>query len=168
MRRFKFGLETALRHRETIETLCEQEFAARQQVLEAIRARLRQLREEFRATVAGRPGSKPGEMFDATGIVGRERYLETLQAAIAVQERREEGAQVVLAEKRAALVAARQAREAISRLRDRHLQEHNALVERLTQNALDELAVLRYTRASQSADTDLISPNDHHEAREAA
>src|SRR6187200_517665 len=118
MRRFHFRLETILRHRETIEDLREQDFATAQGIVQAIEARIAVLREEYRNTLLSRPGGHAGEPFDARSIYDRERYLETVQAAIEQQERRREAALIVLEEKRIALVAARQAREAVSHLRD--------------------------------------------------
>ena len=44
MRRFRFRLETVLNHRETIETLREQDFASAQGQLQAIEARIAALR----------------------------------------------------------------------------------------------------------------------------
>ncbi len=150
MRRFKFRLETVLRHRETIESLREQEFATAQGHLAAIEARIAALREEFSRTVAERPGSAPGESFEAQAILARERYLETLLAAIAAQERRADALRAQVEEKRQALVAARQAREAVSRLRDKDLLAHTALGLKLEQEALDELATLRHIRAARA------------------
>jgi flagellar export protein FliJ len=150
MRRFKFRLETVLRHRETIESLREQEFAAAQGYLQAIEARIATLQEEFRQMVAGRPGGAQGERFDTQEIVDRERYVETLLAAIAQMQRRAEAARVQAEEKRRALVAARQAREAVSHLRDKDLVAHVALGNKLEQEALDELATLRHTRSMKT------------------
>ncbi len=147
MRRFRFRLETVLNHREIIETLREQEFATIQGQLAAIEARIAGLRAEFRQTVAGRPGGAEGERLDAPAILARERYLETVLAAIAQLERRGEAVRVQVEEKRRALVAARQAREAVSHLRDKDLIAHVALGHKLEQEALDELATLRHVRA---------------------
>src|SRR5690242_7490690 len=105
MRRFKFRLEAVLRHRETLETLREQDFATAQGHLAAIQARIAALREEFANTLSARPGATPGEHFDASAIFDRERYLETLQSAITAQERRAEAARVIVEEKRIALVS---------------------------------------------------------------
>jgi flagellar export protein FliJ len=165
MRRFHFRLEAVLRHRETIEDLCEQDFAAAQSVVQGIEARIARLWDEFRRVVMGRPVGAANQSFDAHSIYDRERYLETVQAAIAQQERALEAAQIVLEEKRAALVAARQAREAVSHLHDRDLLAHVALCNKLEQDALDELATLRHVRslAKQKAEIE----NQHYE-REAA
>ena len=148
MRRFHFRLETVLRHRETIESLREQDFAAASSVVQAIEARLAQLWTEFRRVVMERPVGEAHQPFDATQIYDRERYLETVQASITQQERRLEAARIVLEEKRVALVAAKQAREAVSHLHDRDLLTHTALCNKLQQDALDELATLRHVRAT--------------------
>ncbi len=147
MRRFKFRLKTVLEYRETIETLREQDFRAAQSQVGAIEARITERREEYRQTLEGRPGSQAGEMFDAPAIQDRERYLATLLAAIGQLERRAEAARIVVEECRRMLVAARQAREAVSRLRDKDLATHTALGHKIEQEALDELATLRHARA---------------------
>jgi len=147
MRRFIFRLETVLRHRETIEGLREQEFVSAQGHLQTLLFRLTTLRDEFARIVSARPG-KAGESFDAGLIFDRERYLQTVQAAIDQQERRVETAQIVAEEKRAALLTARQAREAVSQLREQEQTAHMALAQKLEQDALDEMATLRYIRAN--------------------
>lgn len=168
MQRFKFRLETVLRHRETIESLREQDFAQAQGVVHAIEARITHLREEFRRIVLSRPGGSSGEPFDARSIYDRERYLETLQAAIAQQERALEAAQIVLEETRRALVAARQAREAVSHLRERDLLAHTALSNKIEQDTLDELATLRHTHASQQSSAENLKSKIQNCDQEAA
>ena len=149
MRRFQFRLETVLRHRALIEELREQSYFTAQGHVLAAEAKLKTLQEQHRETVANRPSGIQGEPFDASSIQGRERYLETLQAAIDRQKRRREAALIVAEEMRVALVAARQAREAVSRLREKDLQAHQALALQIEQSALDELATLRHGMGSQ-------------------
>jgi flagellar export protein FliJ len=151
MRRFRFRLEAVLRHRETLEGIREQEFGAAQSRLQAEQARMDQLRAEFDHCVAGRPGGSQGEHFDAHAIYDRERYLETLQAAMEQQSRRLEAASLTADEKRMALVTARQAREAVSRLRDQDLAEHTAQGLKQEQDTLDEQATQRFFRATVEA-----------------
>ena len=150
MRRFVFRLETVLSHRQTLETLREQEFAHAQGHLQTLRNRLTGLQADFAHTVSGRPG-RAGEPFDAHILFDRERYLETLQAAITQQERRVHTAFVVAEEKRLALMTARQQREAVSQLKDNALSEHTLQSQKLEQDALDELATLRFVRAASQA-----------------
>ena len=150
MRRFVFRLEAVLRHRETIETLREQDFAVAQGNMQALRARLTGMQAEFDRVVSGRPG-RAGEPFDAHIIFDRERYLEALQAGMAQQTRRVEAAQVVAEEKRLALMTARQQREAVAQLKAGALSEHTAQYQKMEQDALDELATLRFVRAANQA-----------------
>lgn len=146
MRRFTFRLETVLRHRETLETLREQEFANAQGNWQTLKIRLAGLQDDFAHVVAGRPG-KAGEPFDARLIFDRERYLQTLQAAIEQQNRRVEAAQIVAEETRQAMLVARQAREAVTQLHDKDLVLHTEQAQKQDQETLDELATLRYVRA---------------------
>ena len=147
MRRFVFRLEAVLKHRETLENLREQEFAQSQGHLLTLQARLTGLQEEFDRVLAGRPG-RAGEHFDAHSILDRERYLETVKAAIEQQARRVETAQIVVEEQRQWLMMARQAREAVSQLREKDLAAHTALTQKVEQDGLDEQATLRHVRAT--------------------
>ena len=147
MRRFVFRLEAVLRHRQTIETLREQDFAVAQGNLQGLQARLSRMQSEFDRIVSGRPG-RAGEPFDAHLIFDRERYLEALGAGIAQQTRRVEAAHIVAEEKRLALMTARQQREAVSQLKAGALSAHTAQYQKMEQDALDELATLRFVRAA--------------------
>jgi flagellar FliJ protein len=151
MRRFRFRLESVLRHRETLEGMCEQEFGAAQSRLQAEQARMDQLRAEFDRCVAERPGGAQGERFDAHMVYDRERYLETLQAALEQQSRRVEAASITAEEKRQALVAARQAREAVSRLRQQEFAAYTAQALKHEQDVLDEQATVRFVRNAEAA-----------------
>src|SRR5438105_2974936 len=113
MRRFDFRLESVLRHRQVLEELRDQEFALAQGRHEQARLQLEALRAHHRKTVAER-----GAEFDAPAIQSRETYLEALQTRIAEQEERVEVARLIVEEMRAAMVAAKQAREVVSRLRE--------------------------------------------------
>lgn len=147
MRRFVFRLESVLRHRETLENLREQEFAEAQGHLLTLQARLTVLQTEFNRVLSGRPG-KAGEHFDAHSIFDRERYLETVKAAIEQQSRRVETAYIVVEEKRQWLMVARQARQAVSQLREKELNAHTALAQKMEQDHLDEQATLSHVRAT--------------------
>ncbi len=145
MRRFVFRLETVLRHRETVEELCQQLFAQAQSNYQQQQSRLRAIHEEFARVVAERPGNI-GEPFDAHLIFDRERYLETLQAAITEQKQRVASTRTVLDERREALLTARQARESVSQLRDKDLALHRESALKAEQEILDELATMRHVR----------------------
>ncbi len=150
MRKFKFRLETVLRHREILESLKEQEFETAQGRLLAIEARIVQLREEFRQTVAGGAVTKIGQLLDPSKILDRERYLETILASIAQLIRHAESARIVAEEIRLELVVCRQAREAVAHLRDKALEEHQLEGHKQEQNLLDELATIKHVQRMHS------------------
>lgn len=151
MRRFKFRLQTLLNYRETVEHLREQELNIANGRFLIAQQRLRYLQDEFTQTFQQRPGATPGERFDAFAIADRERYLFTLQAAIQEQQRRVDAAQIVLEEKRTALIEARQAREAVQRLFDKELAAYKTHVLQTEQKLLDDLASTRRTPLPQLA-----------------
>ncbi|HLJ53633.1 MAG TPA: flagellar export protein FliJ [Chthonomonadaceae bacterium] len=144
MKRFVFRLETVLRHRKTIEELREQDFALAQGRHMEAKLQLEALEEHYRRTVAERPGAEFG--FDAPAIQSREKYLQAVQERIAEQAERVEVARIIAEEMRLAMVAAKQAREAVSRLREDDLAEHTAETQRLMQEGLDEVAATRFAR----------------------
>lgn len=165
MQRYKFKLETVLRHREIIESLREQDFATANGILQLTIAKIAGLKADFDRTVHERPGSVSGERIDAPAVLDRERYLLTLQTLVEQEQRRAEAARIVVEETRRALVAAKQARETVSRLKDRKQQAHKELYLRLEQNALDELATQRFVRTQGVAnETSQQKPQGTEEA----
>ena len=112
-------------------------------------ARIAELRSEFRKTIAGRSGSIVGQRLDAPSILDRERYLQSILAALEQQERRAEAARIVAEEMRRALVEARQAREAVSRLKDKEKAAHGVLGLKQEQDTLDEMATMQYVRGAE-------------------
>jgi flagellar export protein FliJ len=147
MRRFKFRLEAVLKHRETIETLREQDFAMAQGRALALQAQITRLQDECRQTVLGIPVPRSDGNFDPEAFLNRERYVEVLRQAIQQHERELEAAQLVAEVCRKELVLARQAREAVLQLREKAFSMHQTVVAKMAQAALDELATLRHVRA---------------------
>ncbi len=146
MKRFSFRLETLLRHRLALENLREHAFAvAQSRHVEAAR-KLDSLAAQHREAAAGRPVAGGGMRLDAPAIQSREQYLSTLQAQMAQQEERVEVARLIAEEMCAALVAARQAREAVTRLRDKDFARHQIEMQKLTQLGIDEVASMRFAR----------------------
>jgi flagellar export protein FliJ len=149
MKRFVFRLETLLRHRETLAELREQEFTLAQGRHAKAKIDLDALEAHYRETVSQRPSAAKGVRFDSPGIQSRERYLEAVQLRIAEQAEHVEVARLIAEEMRRQMVVARQAREAVSRLRDKDMAEHIAEQQRKTQESLDEIASVQHARQQQ-------------------
>lgn len=141
MRRFRFRLEAVLRQRVMREEAALQAFAVVQGEMELSKARVTAAWQEYDHTVANRP-----TVIDVIAIAQREWYLDTLRARIEQEERIQEGIAARLEDARLALVEARQAREAIDRLRESEFNEYKRHIARLEQEVLDEIATLRHTR----------------------
>src|SRR5579871_2522433 len=118
MRRFKFRLEAVLKHRLAVEEGKLRAMAAVQAEMAAVEERLAGLREEFDQTVGRRPAS-----IDVADISRRERYVDTLVARITDEERLADIIRSRLDEARKSLVEARQAREAVERIREKDYAE---------------------------------------------
>ena len=153
MKRFTFRLETVLRQREILEEGCEQAFAKAQGQVDYLRARQAVLQDEIQVVMAGRPGGGAGESFDAADALNRERYLATLQHGVGLVEQYLAAARIAAEETRLDLVAARQAREAVEKLRKNELRDYMALSLKMEQETLDEQAGLRHGRARAMAAT---------------
>ncbi len=142
MKRFKFRFEAVLKHRAVIEELRMHEYVRIQDELAICEARLAGCRDQYARTIAERPAK-----IDFEDIPRRERYLDVLNARIAQEERLREGIAARLDDARTALIAARQAREALKRIREADQAEHLRLALLAEQNALDEMSSQRYRRA---------------------
>ena len=141
MRRFKFRLEAVMKHRAVVEEQKLQAFATVPREMAESDVRIAVLRAEYESTVASRP-----EHIDVADIARRERYIDTLNVQIAEEERVREGISARLDDARAALIVARQAREAIERIREKDYFAHLQSAVREEQIAIDEIATLRHAR----------------------
>jgi flagellar export protein FliJ len=131
---YRFRLERVRAFRESHEDQAKQDFAG------ALQARQHGHDEVMRAEA--RIASARVAQLTAVGdeLRAHQSYLERLERAheLALEElvRRE----VALAERRTALTKASQDREALERLKEKGLQEHNLEQARVEQNTLDEIA----------------------------
>jgi flagellar protein FliJ len=145
MLKFKFKLETVLKHRAVLEEQAMQAFAEAQSRLAACIARAAALELQFQQVVLSRPSS-----FDACEIEQlalRERHLDSLRRQIEEQERMREGLEARLEDSRVLLVRTRQNRQTVDRLREIDLAEYRKSVDKAEQDAMDELATIRFERA---------------------
>ncbi|MCC6729240.1 MAG: flagellar export protein FliJ [Chthonomonadales bacterium] len=143
MGRFHFKLEAVLGYRRTVEEQRLRALAAVQAELAACGARLDALRAERSQTLDEWP-----TRVDVIDAGRREAYLASLCARIEGEERVRESIEERLSVARAALLAARQAAEALETLRERALDAHRRDALLREQAALDEAAVLRHARAA--------------------
>jgi len=139
MRRFRFRLEAVLRQRAAVQSLRLQELASAQQHLLAKEQELDRLLAERSRLLA-----LPLEDAAAAERARRDVYLDLVCARIAGAEAARAEAAQRLDQARKALLLARQAREAIERIRDRDYREWQADCLRAEQAQIDELAGTRH------------------------
>lgn len=139
MRKFKFRLQSVLKYRTTLEELRRHAFASIQSELLACDARIAAKRAECARTVAER------NFLDVMDIERREVYINALNAAIEREQRVREGIVARLEDARRAFIAAKQAREAIERVRQSDFEEFMRNEACAEHAVLDEIATLRYT-----------------------
>ena len=142
MKRFKFRFEAVLKHRAVTEQTRLLTYARAQTELAASDVRLVTCRQEYSRTIAERP-----KRIDIEDIPRRERYIDTLNARIAQEERIREGLAARSEDARAALITARQAREALERIRESDHAEFERLGAVAEQNEIDEMSTQRHRRA---------------------
>jgi flagellar FliJ protein len=142
VKRFKFRFEAVLKHRTITEDLRLQELAALQAELAICDGRIAACKGEFDRTIAERPGQ-----IDVEDFPRREQYLDTLRSRIEQEERIREGVAARVEDARIALIAARQAREALERLREADYKEYCREAALFEQNAIDEMSTQRFQRA---------------------
>jgi flagellar FliJ protein len=140
VRKFQFRLQSVLKYRITLEELRRHAFALVQSELIACDSRIAALRAECARTLAGR------HSLDIWDIEQRERYIDTLNASIEREQRVREGILARLEDARCALIAAKQAREALERIRQSDFEEFVQQEGRKEHALLDEMATLRHTR----------------------
>jgi flagellar export protein FliJ len=147
VRRFRFSLEPALRHRQRQEEQAQIELAAQQRrrehevaAAEALRLALRR-HDERRAALQM-------ETVDIGVLADAERYAQALIRELTAQEQRVSEAVVAVETYRAALLLRRTECEALERLRGQRLTEHRTEQLRSEQQTLDESSVLRWRRQS--------------------
>jgi flagellar export protein FliJ len=141
LKRFRFRFEAVLKHRVAIEDQRLQEFSRVQGELTLCDNRLSMLHSTYYRGIAERPAQ-----IDVEDFPRRERYLDTLRARIDQEERIREGVAARLDDARQALIAARQAREALERVRAEDMETHKREAAKAEQDALDEISTQRYQR----------------------
>jgi flagellar protein FliJ len=143
VRRFKFRLEAVLKHRAVMEELAQQAFAKVQLELKAADQALAELRTAYAEAIGGRAAG-----VDLEDVSRRERYIDALLMRIGEQERVIEGINARLNDARMALVSARQAREAIERVKEQDYRQYLQDVTHEEQRLIDEMATARHGRVS--------------------
>lgn len=137
---YRFRLERVRALRERREEQAKQEFAV------ALQARERCNDEAVRA--AARIASAQVAQLHADGdaLQAHQTYLERLERAEELAQQELERSEVELTERRVALTKASQDREALERLKEKGLVDHNREQARVEQNMLDEIAGNGYWR----------------------
>jgi flagellar export protein FliJ len=83
----------------------------------------------------------------ATDLLGRQAFLERVEAQRRMRARELQQREVELAARDAELATAAGEHEMLNRLRERHRGEHNREVDRVERNVLDEIASARFGRS---------------------
>ncbi len=131
---YKFRLERVRALRERHEEQAKQDFAT------ALQERQRS-HEELMRTQAKIASARVAQLqAEAEELAQHQSYLERLERAAELAQQELDRREVELAERRAALTKASQDREALERLKEKGLVDHNREQARVEQNTLDEIA----------------------------
>jgi len=145
MKRFRFKLESALKHRIRLEEQAVQELAAwrrRHAEFQDELMRLRQYRSYVEAEAADMAGEVPVSLLQTL-----DQHLQWLADQEAVCIRELATLAIRVEEARQAVVAASTARRSLERLKERQLAEHLAEASAEEQKQLDDHASLQAARA---------------------
>jgi flagellar export protein FliJ len=144
---FRFRLERVRVLRERKEQQAQQELAQaislRSGTVAELRAaedHLEQAHSEHRA-LAGEP-----QTLDAHELVGRQAFLERIEAQRGAHAQELQQREAVVAERDAKLTAASSEHEMLKRLSERHRGEHERAAASREQGALDEMTAARFGR----------------------
>jgi flagellar export protein FliJ len=137
---YRFRLERVRALRERHEEQVKQEFAV------ALQARQRSLDEVAR--IESRIAAARSAQLNAGGddLQAHQSYLERLEHALELQHQDLTRREAELTQRRVALTKASQDLEALERLKEKGLDDHNREAARVEQNMLDEIAGNGYWR----------------------
>ncbi|MGC9319005.1 MAG: flagellar export protein FliJ [Armatimonadota bacterium] len=145
---FEFSLQTALDLRRHEEDAARRRLAQAQRLADGIRAEIRETQGRHDEIVAALTGG--GMRGDGGLMFGRVRHahrcLQSLRHSIGSLQQRLEQAERVCRRRRAELLAASQAREALERLAQRQERDHRRELAHREQRELDEAAITRHHR----------------------
>lgn len=131
---YMFRLERVRALRERHEEQAKQAFAA------ALEARRRQADEVMHAEARIASARVAQLHANAEELRAHQSYLERLEHALELSQQELTRREAELAARRAALTKASQDREALERLKEKGLVDHNREQARIEQNTLDEIA----------------------------
>ncbi len=156
IKKFTFRLEQVLRHRANMEEVRERALAEVEERLARERVVLADLLG-LRAEVLDGLAALQAAAFDVTQRDQYQGYLGWLATEVDREHRLLGELETLRDAKRAELVRASQDRRIVEKLKDRERGEHQNLVARLDQQALDEVATNAFARGERSWHT---SPKD--------
>ena len=142
MKRYRFRLDSVLRVRELTERQAEENYLRAQRMV--VEAEMK-IREQEQRRSDAQNAARAGK-FDADRLNNADRFFLAIGEQIAVHAREREAAGIVAEVMRLELVEARQAREALTKLREKDYAEYRALTLKQEQEAIDEMATLRFGR----------------------
>ncbi|NIM06543.1 MAG: flagellar export protein FliJ [Armatimonadetes bacterium] len=143
MRKFRFRLQTVLRHAERQEQRLKLELARLQEKRDEERARM-DLLIEIRARTRGELLSRPGSTVDLDKIEALRRHLEDLSEKIDEQRALLARMEGEVADKTLEVIEAMKKRQMLEKLREREQREHHITLSRLEAKMLDDLAMPRH------------------------
>lgn len=145
MRRFKFNLNTALRVKQRIEQIREQQLMEARKALEIEKRELMVLKEK-ESDMKQAMERKLERKLKAAELMLYEAVMNTLKDRIVNQEVRVEQAREKSREAMESFLAARRERQAIEKLKEKKYAGYLVELNREEQKILDDIASLAYIR----------------------
>lgn len=145
-RRFTFGLQTVLEHKQRLEDLAQQEFAQAQATQTREEQSLKRLVDDEHAAVDELERQRFTGVLDMESLQIGMRYLDTLKAQIQRQEQVVIRVRRVADGKRDQLMTRMQERKVLERLKEQQRDAFQAEQNRLEAIELDDMVIMRHGR----------------------
>ena len=149
MKRFEFSLQSVRDLRDNEESQARAEYAQAMRLMEALNLRRREIEQAIEKNLM-ESRQECGRPTRSDVLTNLRDMLLALKDRVKALEPEEAELKKLVADKWRNLVAARQKREALDKLRDKQKQAHDHQVGRHEQTDIDEMAVLRASSQTSS------------------
>lgn len=148
MKKFQFKLETVLKVKEKKEEQLKRELMKLQAMKIEQEQILKLIEQEKNGAMKDKAREK-GAGTDIMSIVLFEKYLNSLRLQISITEKNIKELENLSDEKRTEVVEASREKKIFEKLKEKHRDIFNKIVENNEQKQLDEIAVSKYNRKEQ-------------------
>jgi len=149
-KKYSFAMENVLNHRQIIEDQCKRDFALSLKVLQECEMNLSKIEEIMRFKTAEMSTFGNNKVFSSMFFIEFQNYMRRLQREKKNQERKILNAKIDVDQKREKLIEATRNKKVILRLKEIDIKKYTAMMNKLEQNFIDEVAIMNYVNKNHS------------------